>query len=411
MHVLSVGGMGESGPPLGNGRVNSTIKPVKIEHSRRSPTWSPPLALRLGFLVFAGVSVVAGLLAGTVRLGYLLDSPAASLAQDHGALMVFGFVGGAIGIERAVAVRARWAWLGPLAHALGVLTTLAGLPRPVPGLFFALSFLVLGAIYREVHRRQATFAVLTQAAGVIGGVAAAVLWGLGLPFAYAMPFAVVFSVATIIGERLELARVSFGGAAADTTVTALVLALTASALLFGFSTQLGFALMGVLLVLVALATVRVDVARHLVKSRGLPRYSAVCMLLGYVWLVVGGVIWVAFGFFETGFAFDAGVHAIFLGFVLSMILAHAPIILTSVIRYTLPYHPVMYAAVALLHAGLLIRLLADARSHTAVWQAGGLVNVTAVSVFLVLSFTLTVRHARRQARRHAKRRPAARSVP
>lgn len=379
---------------------------MQIHHRPQPRTWNPPLALRFGFLVFAGVSVVTGLLAGTVKLGYLLDSPAASLVEDHGPLMVFGFVGGAIGIERAVAVRTRWAWLGPLAHALGVVTTLSGLPRLVPGVFFALSFLVLGATYLEVHRRQASFAVLTQAAGVIGGVAAALVWALGAPFAYAMPFAVVFAVATIIGERLELARISFGGVAAETTVTALTLALTASSLLFGFSAQLGFAVMGVLLVLVAVATVRVDVARHLVRSRGLPQFSAVCMLLGYLWLIVGGVIWVAFGFTETGFAFDAGVHAVFLGFVISMILAHAPIILTSVIRYTLPYHPVMYVAVALLHAGLALRLLADARSHTTLWQAGGLINVTAVIVFLLVSVSLTVRHARRRAARKTEKVPA-----
>ncbi len=382
-----------------------------MEHSHQTPTWSPPLALRFGFLVFAGVSVVVGLVAGTLKLGYLLGTPAASLAGDHGPLMVFGFVGGAIGIERAVAVRTRWAWLGPLAHAVGVVTTLAGAPKLVPGIFFALSFLVMGATYWEVHRkRQPTYAVLTQAVGVVGGVAAAVVWGLGLPFAYAMPFAVVFAVATIIGERLELARVSFRGEAAETPVTALVLALTAASLLFGFSAQLGFAVMGVLLVLVALATVRVDVARHLVKSQGLPQFSAVCMLLGYLWLVVGGVVWVAFGFSETGFAYDAGVHAVFLGFVISMIFAHAPIILTSVIRYTLPYHPVMYLAVALLHAGLLVRLLADARAHTAAWQAAGLVGVAAVSVFLVVSFVLTVRHARRQAERRVGNQPA-RSAP
>lgn len=80
---------------------------MQIHHRPQPRTWNPPLALRFGFLVFAGVSVVTGLLAGTVKLGYLLDSPAASLAEDHGPLMVFGFVGGAIGIERAVAVRTR----------------------------------------------------------------------------------------------------------------------------------------------------------------------------------------------------------------------------------------------------------------------------------------------------------------
>ena len=79
---------------------------------------------------------------------------------------------------------------------------------------------------------------------------------------------------------------------------------------------------------------------------------------------------------------------------------------STVIRYTLPYHPVMYVAVALLHAGLALRLLADARSHTTLWQAGGLINVTAVIVFLLVSVSLTVRHARRRAARKTEKVPA-----
>lgn len=368
-----------------------------------TPSWSAPLRLRFLFLLFAGISVLTGLIAAIAQLGYWLDTPAANLAVDHGPLMVFGFVGGAIGLERAVAVRTRWAWLGPAASAVGVVTTLAGLPKAVPGVFFALGFLVLGLTYVAVHRRQPTFAVLTQAVGVIGGVAAAAWWASGAVFAYAMPLGVLFAVATIIGERLELARVSFTGAAAEERVTALVLALAASSLVFIVHPQAGFAVMGIVLILVALATVRVDVARHLVNSTGLPRYSAACMLLGYLWLIVGGAIWVAFGHRETGFVYDAGVHAIFLGFVISMIFAHAPIILTSVIRHPLPYHPVMYLAVVLLHAGLALRLVGDFREATALWQVGGVVNVLAVLVFLGTAVLLTVRRAL------TRKRPAARA--
>ncbi len=48
------------------------------------------------------------------------------------------------------------------AHVLAVLTLLAGVTRPVPAVCFALSFLVLGFIYLEVHRRQPTLAVLVH---------------------------------------------------------------------------------------------------------------------------------------------------------------------------------------------------------------------------------------------------------
>lgn len=370
----------------------STIKSVKKDQ--------PVVWHRFVFLAFAGVSVLTGLTAALALLGYLGGTRAATLAADHGPLMIFGFVGGAIGLERTVAVRTRWAWAGPVCSALGVVTLLAGLPVAVPALLFTGSFLLLGLVYATVHRRQATAAVIAQAAGVIGAVSATLLWGFGDGgFAAAMPPAVVFVVATIIGERLELARIPVTAGNPEPLITGLVLALAAAGILFVAAPEVGHPLMGLLLVAVAVVTARVDVARRLVRAQGLPRFSAVCMLAGYLWLGLAGLLWVAFPRTTTGFLYDATVHAVFLGFVISMIFAHAPIILTAVIRRPLPYHPVMYVPVALLHGGLALRLLGDAREAVPLWQAGGVINVLAVLTFLLTGVTLSVRASRRRARR------------
>ncbi|MDO5670470.1 MAG: hypothetical protein Q4G50_10730 [Corynebacterium sp.] len=355
---------------------------------------------RFFFLACAGISLITGLTAALALLGYLGGTRAASLAVDHGPLMIFGFVGGAIGLERTVAVRTRWAWTGPTLSSLGVVSLLAGLPVAVPALAFTGSFLVLGAIYATVHRRQPTAAVIAQATGVIGAVSATLLWGFGGGgFALAMPPAVVFVVATIIGERLELARLPVTSANPEPLITGLVLALSAAGILFVLNPDFGYPLMGLLLVAIAVVTARVDVARRLVRARGLPRFSAVCMLAGYLWLALAGLLWVVVPRSTTGFAYDAAVHAIFLGFVISMIFAHAPIILTAVIRRPLPYHPVMYVAVALLHGGLALRLLGDARAAVTWWQIGGIINVVAVVAFVLTGVTLSARAARRKARR------------
>lgn len=370
----------------------STIKSVKKDQ--------PVVWHRFVFLAFAGASVLTGLTAALALLGYLGGTRAATLAADHGPLMIFGFVGGAIGLERTVAVRTRWAWAGPVCSALGVVTLLAGLPVAVPALLFTGSFLLLGLVYATVHRRQATAAVIAQAAGVIGAVSATLLWGFGDGgFAAAMPPAVVFVVATIIGERLELARIPVTAGNPEPLITGLVLALAAAGILFVAAPEVGHPLMGLLLVAVAVVTARVDVARRLVRAQGLPRFSAVCMLAGYLWLGLAGLLWVAFPRTTTGFLYDAAVHAVFLGFVISMIFAHAPIILTAVIRRPLPYHPVMYVPVALLHGGLALRLLGDAREAVPLWQAGGVINVLAVLTFLLTGVTLSVRASRRRARR------------
>jgi len=78
-----------------------------------------------------------------------------------------------------------------------------------------------------------------------------------------------------------------------------------------------------------------------------------------------------------------------------MIFAHAPIIFTSVIRRRLPYHPVLYVPVVLLHGGLALRLLADCAEHTTALHTGGVVTIFAVLIFLACGIALTVKEARR----------------
>ena len=69
------------------------------------------------------------------------------------------------------------------------------------------------------------------------------------------------------------------------------------------------------------------------------------MLAGYGWLVVASGVWLtgsggADGV-PVGSGYDAVIHAVFLGFTMSMIMAHAPVILPAVLRRPLPYHPVL----------------------------------------------------------------------
>ena len=351
------------------------------------------VAHRLIFLACAGLSLLVGLGAGASLLG-LNATPGASFAADHGPLMVFGFIGGAIGLERVVAARTTWAWVGPVCHVAGVLSILAGLPRGVAAMFFAAGFLVLGCIYATIYRRQASLAILVQAVGVIGGVVAAALWAMGPGFATAMPLCALYAVATIIGERMELARITMAGTRAENHLTLLVLGLAAASVIYVLSPAVGYRAMGLMLIAIAVATARVDVAKNLVRSQGLPRYSAACMLAGYAWLAFGGYLWLIYGE-ATGFVYDASVHTIFLGFVMSMVFAHAPIIFTSVIRRRLPYHKVLYVPMGLLHGGLALRVLADCAEHTTALQSGGVVTIIAVIVFLACGITLTSKEARR----------------
>jgi hypothetical protein len=49
---------------------------------------------------------------------------------------------------------------------------------------------------------------------------------------------------------------------------------------------------------------------------------AMCLLAGSVWLAVAGVLLVLMTVIEPGTPYDAVLHTVFVGFVLSMILGH-----------------------------------------------------------------------------------------
>jgi hypothetical protein len=144
--------------------------------------------------------------------------------------------------------------------------------------------------------------------------------------------------------------------------------------------------------LVALATwlARFDIARRTIRTGGLTRFMAAALLTGYAWLAVGGVLWVTFGHMTRPIghqaAYDAMLHAIFLGFVISMIFAHAPVIVPAVLGRPLPYHRWLYLPLVLLHASLLLRLVAgDALGDRTSWQWGGVLNEVALLLYMAMA--------------------------
>ena len=137
-----------------------------------------------------------------------------------------------------------------------------------------------------------------------------------------------------------------------------------------------------------------DVARRTVRSTALARFAAVGMLAGYAWLAVAGALWLVGT--PTGAAYDAVVHAVFLGFTMSMVMAHAPVILPVVARVRLPFHPALYVPLTLLQLGLVIRLWpGDALGITWAWQLGGVLTVLALVTFMACVLTLVVASERR----------------
>lgn len=386
-----------------------------------SGTRVPPV--RLVVLALALAAALSGLDAALLRVGVVAPVRSETLADQHGVLMVYGFLGTAIALERAVALqagarRAAWAYAAPIAGGLGAVLVIAQaagvLPagRALPGGAWVTAMAVFTAIYLAVWRRQQSYAVLVQLLGALAGLFGAALWARGLEVAAAVPWWAALLVLTIVGERLELARVAFMSAAVERRILAescaLLLALAATALAPAWGYPLLGLALGVLMVDVGMH----DIAWRTVRARGLTRFMAACMLAGYGWALVSALVWVVGGPALDGYRYDVVVHALTIGFVMSMILAHAPVIVPALARRPLPYHPVMWAVWGLLHAGLLVRVLAGARAAAGAWQVGGTLSVVALLAFLASTVALVVRGAgpRRETTRAADARAAGGAV-
>lgn len=336
--------------------------------------------LRFALLAPAGAALAGAVWAGLARFAWPLPAP--RFVAAHGALMVCGFLGTLIALERASASGRRWALAAPALAAVGAAAALLGGDPRAAALPWTLAAAALVALLLSFLRLQPSLHGAVLVAGAALWLAGNALWLAGLPLGRVVPWWSGFLVVTIAGERLELTRLRRPGPwSVRLAVAALVLlavGLSASTL----APAVGLRAFGAALLLLAFWLLTQDVAWRTVRVPGLTRFIALCLLAGYFWLAVGGVLWSAFGPRATGMVHDAALHAVFVGFVLSMIFGHAPVIMPGVLRVSIPFHPVFYGHLALLHVSLLMRVGGDLAGAYGLARWGALLNAVAVLAFL-----------------------------
>lgn len=347
-------------------------------------------------IALAAACAVLGMNAGLLLLGLPMPVIAHRLPELHAPLLVFGFVGALIALERAVALRAAWAYAAPMLLAAGALFCLVPAPIAVGQSLVVIGLGVHLAQYVAIARRQPATATAIQLVAAACGLAAGLVWAGGVAAPRLVPLLAAFLVLTIVGERVELARLEAPGHRAELALFALVLALATACVLTLTSPAVTVPVAGAALLCIVAWLSRFDVARRLVSARGLPRYVAICLLIGYGWLTVAGGGWLLGGALTEGPVYDGVTHAIFLGFVITMIMAHAPIILPAVLQVRLPYHAVLFVPVALLHLSLLTRVVVgDAWGRTGALRAGGVGAAVAMVLFAAAAVAVGQRAARR----------------
>lgn len=340
-------------------------------------------AYRYPILILGMISLVIGTLAGIGRLGSTVPAVALQQAAFHGVLMIPAFFGTVIGLERAVAIGRRWAYLAPLLTGIGGSALIAGAPPAKALLLITVGSGVFATASLYVLRLQAAAHSWILFAGAVALLVGNILLigGQGVTDVVFWWFA--FLLLTIAGERLELSRFVIQSAAKRMALALLAVVPLLGALLEYWQIPgaiwifaLGMAGIGLWLLLF-------DIARRTVRMNGLTRFTAVCMLTGYFWLLASALLFIANETLWPGLGRGAPLHAFFLGFVFSMVIGHALIIFPAVTRLNMPYSALFYLPLIVLQASVLLRIIGELSRDGGLLAYGGIANGIALAVFIL----------------------------
>ncbi len=321
---------------------------------------------RLPFLALGILLLVLALWTGLIRLGWSLPIFRDDFSALHGPLMIAGFFGTVISLERAVGSGFRWAYAAPALSILGSIGLILDAP-----ILLAQSFLIASSVVLVAASRVTWVGV-----GAAFLLAANILWTLEMDLFRVVYYWMAFLVVTIAAERLEMSR-ALGHSRGVRSLFLAALAILIGGVIFEIRVA------GVGLIALGLWLFRYDLARRTIRQRGLTRFIAACLLSGYAWLIAGGLSALVFGGLVDVLRYDVILHSVFLGFVMTMIFAHAPVIFPAILGVTMAYGPRYYIPLVLLHASLILRVAGDLAGWLPGREWGGLLNVFSIVLFLL----------------------------
>ena len=346
--------------------------------------------LRFPLLALSLLLLITAIWAGELRLGWRWPVLFPALPISHGPLMVSGFLGTLIGLERAVALQVRWAYLGPLATAIGGILLLLKIGGSLGALLMLAGSFILVVDFIYILRRHMAAYTITMALGALVWFLGNLLWVSGRPIYQIVLWWAGFLILTIAGERLELGRLLSHPRIVQRIFNFIIAIFLAGLVILLGLPETGMPITGLAMIALAMWLFVFDVARRTVRKPGMPRYTAICLLLGYFWLAVSGYLVLVYGQQVAGMLYDAYLHAIFLGFVFSMLFAHAPIIFPAVLGYPVVFHPGFYVFLGTLQVSLLVRVGADLMGNFQLRLWAGVLNGIALLLFILMTMVMVL---------------------
>lgn len=297
------------------------------------------------------LGLLGGIAGGWIRLGSPVI-PIAEAGANHGLLMVGGFLGTLISIERAMVMKKK-AWLIiPFLSGISTVFFLIGQDQAGIGALLAGSLGLSVIMQVQVIRHPHFHSILLYLGAVSWFIGNFFAWHFGLIAAGSIWW-IGFLLFTIVGERLELSQFlpvpswskkALGG----------LLGLFFMGLILPFH-GVGNEVMGLAVLLISVWLLIFDMAKVAAKKKAQFRYIGIGLRVGYVWLGVQGLVLLLME--SHPLFYDLVLHTFFLGFTFSMIWSHAPIIFPTIfgIRQT-PYHRILWWPWSLFQMTLLGRI-------------------------------------------------------
>ncbi|TYP94815.1 hypothetical protein LX73_0104 [Fodinibius salinus] len=340
-----------------------------------------PTSVLVGLLILAAAGLLTGLYSGLVRLGLLSSGNPPISPIAHGPLMINGFLGTLIGLERAAALEKKWAYVAPVFLAASTILLLTGFPIPSHGALI-LGSAGLTLVMAYLYYLQPKIYHLIMALGAFSLLVGNVLFVASSPIYSIVGWWAAFPMLTIFGERLELNRIMRPPKRAQHIFTLLIIGWIAALTITHIDRTIGWSIASLLLMGIAGWLIKYDIARKTIKSIEWTKYSAICLLTGYGWLILAGIFGLWYGFPTAGPIYDGLLHMLFVGFVFSMIFAHASVIIPSLSGKLVPWHTYFYLPLMLLHGFLFVRIAGDMIGLSKVRIIGSYGNVAAILLFL-----------------------------
>lgn len=337
-------------------------------------------------LIVIGAAFLASAWSGLLRLGWHLPVPYAGFTAVHGPLAVAALWGVLIILGDLDVSGLPWDIPSPRGIYSGLVLVSVGTVILMVGMNATTAFwliatghlalvLVFGVAAEARPTRQSVSAALAMLLGSIGYV----LFLLDSGPHSAVPWWAASVILFIVGGKQRmpgLGLLAFVGVLGVGIIAAVI------------HPDAGIRLMGVGQIGIAMWLLRYDGAfGRMIHSTGFSRFTGVCLVSGYFWLMASGMFAGFYGGVTGGTHYDAMCHTLFLGFVAPIVFAHTLVILSHMLELKEVYHRAFYGHLALLHGALLLWVM----SNLLLWEQGRRIGalLTVITMF-VLPVTLVL---------------------